>query len=31
MAALPYIGCTILLVALIIAFPSIALWLPRTL
>ncbi len=29
MAALPYILCTILLVALIVAFPSIALLLPR--
>jgi tripartite ATP-independent transporter DctM subunit len=28
-AALPYIGCTIGLVALIVAFPPLALWLPR--
>lgn len=31
LAALPYIGCTIVLVGLIIAFPDIALWLPRVL
>ncbi len=31
LAALPYIVCTILLVALIIAFPGLALWLPRVL
>jgi tripartite ATP-independent transporter DctM subunit len=31
LAAMPYIACTILLVALIIAFPGIALWLPRVL
>ncbi len=31
MAALPYILCTLLLVGLIIAFPDIALWLPRML
>jgi TRAP-type C4-dicarboxylate transport system permease large subunit len=28
-AALPYILCTILLVALIVAIPGLALWLPR--
>lgn len=28
-AALPYIGCTILLVVLIVLFPPLALWLPR--
>ena len=27
-AALPFIGCSILLVALLIIFPGIALWLP---
>jgi tripartite ATP-independent transporter DctM subunit len=31
LAAMPYIACTILLVALIIAFPGIALWLPGVL
>lgn len=31
MAAMPYIACTIVLVALIIAFPGIALWLPGVL
>ncbi|MCY7308527.1 MAG: TRAP transporter large permease subunit [Rhodoferax sp.] len=31
LAAMPYIGCTIILVGLIIAFPNIALWLPRVL
>lgn len=31
LAALPYILCTLLLVALIILFPQIALWLPRML
>jgi tripartite ATP-independent transporter DctM subunit len=31
MAALPYIACTLLVVLLIIVFPSIALWLPRML
>lgn len=29
MAALPYIGCTLLLVATLIVFPPLALWLPR--
>ena len=28
LAAMPYIGCSMLLVALLIAFPQIALWLP---
>ena len=28
MAALPFIGCSMLLVALIIAFPQLAVWLP---
>lgn len=28
MSALPYIGCTLLLVAVLIAFPPLALWLP---
>lgn len=28
LAALPYIGCTLLLVAVLIAFPPLALWLP---
>ncbi len=31
LAAMPYIACTILLVALIITFPGIALWLPGVL
>lgn len=31
LAAMPYIACTILLVALIITFPGIALWLPSVL
>jgi len=29
MAALPYIGCSLLLVALLIAFPPLAMWLPN--
>ncbi|TFZ04559.1 TRAP transporter large permease [Ramlibacter rhizophilus] len=31
MAALPYIGCALLVIALVIAFPQLALWLPRML
>lgn len=30
-AALPYLGCNLVLVALLILFPAIALWLPRVL
>ena len=28
LAAMPFIGCSLLLVALLVAFPGIALWLP---
>jgi TRAP-type mannitol/chloroaromatic compound transport system permease large subunit len=28
LAAIPFIACSLLLVALLIAFPSLALWLP---
>lgn len=28
LAAMPFIGCSLLLVALLVAFPQIALWLP---